>query len=131
MADQGGRRPVARNILGTELQLCCSDPVTGFFRDGFCNTNQLDTGTHVICARVTDAFLHFSLARGNDLITPQPEYQFPGLKDGDGWCLCAMRWKEAHDAGCAPPIKPEATHQRALDLIPLSVLEPYFIQSSP
>lgn len=119
----------AKNILGTPLELCCSDPVTGYFRDGYCNTNQFDTGTHVICAVVTDAFLEFSRARGNDLITPRPEYQFPGLKAGDGWCLCALRWKEAHDAGCAPPIRAGSTHERVLDIIDLSVLEGYFMSA--
>lgn len=119
-----------KNIVGTPLKLCCNDPVTGYFRDGFCNTTPMDTGTHVICAVVTEAFLEFSLSRGNDLITPRPEYQFPGLKDGDGWCLCALRWLEAHEAGCAPPIKPKATHSKVLDIIEHAVLEPYFIEDS-
>jgi len=117
----------AKNILGADLQSCCTDPVTGFFRDGFCNTDHRDHGTHVVCAVVTDAFLEFSRERGNDLITPRPDYQFPGLKDGDGWCLCALRWKEAHAAGCAPPIRPASTHEKALEIIPLHVLEPYFL----
>ena len=91
-----------RNILGTELQSCCTEPMTGFFRDGYCNTNQMDQGTHVVCAIMTDEFLEFTKSRGNDLSTPRPEFQFPGLKAGDGWCLCAMRWKEAYEAGVAP-----------------------------
>ncbi|MEM8798402.1 MAG: DUF2237 domain-containing protein, partial [Pseudomonadota bacterium] len=102
-----------------------TDPMTGFLRDGFCNTNQMDHGTHVICAVVTEAFLDYTRSRGNDLSTPRPEYQFPGLKPGDGWCLCALRWKEAHEAGVAPPIKAQSTHIRALDFIPLEVLETY------
>ena len=117
-----------KNILGTELQSCCTDPITGFFRDGYCRTNQMDIGTHVICAVVTDEFLEFTKSRGNDLSTPRPEYQFPGLTAGDGWCLCAMRWKEAHDAGAAPPLKPESTHEKALEFIDKSSLEKYYIQ---
>jgi len=117
----------AKNILGQELQACCVDPVTGFFRDGFCNTNQMDEGTHVVCAVLTKEFLDFTKSRGNDLITPRPEFQFPGLKPNDGWCLCALRWKEAHDAGVAPPIKPQATHEKVLDLVNLETLEQYYI----
>ena len=117
-----------KNILGTELQSCCTDPITGFLRDGYCRTNQMDLGTHVICAVVTDEFLEFTRSKGNDLSTPRPEYQFPGLTPGDGWCLCAMRWKEAHDAGVAPPLKPESTHEKALEFIDKSSLEKYYIQ---
>jgi len=111
-----------RNILGTELQACCFNPMTGFFRDGYCKTNRMDSGTHVVCAIMTDEFLAFTKARGNDLSTPKPQYRFPGLKKGDGWCLCALRWKEAYVAGCAPPIKPEATHEKALEIISKEVL---------
>lgn len=111
-----------RNILGTELQACCFNPMTGFFRDGYCKTNNMDSGTHVVCAIMTDEFLAFTKARGNDLSTPKPQYRFPGLKKGDGWCLCALRWKEAYVAGCAPPIKPEATHEKALKIISKEVL---------
>lgn len=121
----------AKNILGTELELCCSDPITGFFRDGFCNTNHMDQGTHVVCAIITDAFLQFTKSRGNDLTTPRPEYGFPGLKPGDGWCLCANRWKEAYDAGVAPHIKPEATHEKALEIISKSAMEGHYAKSSP
>ena len=117
-----------KNILGTELQSCCTDPITGFLRDGYCRTNQMDLGTHVICAVVTDEFLEFTKSKGNDLSTPRPEYQFPGLTAGDGWCLCAIRWKEAHDAGAAPPLKPESTHEKALEFIDKSSLEKYYIQ---
>ena len=118
----------AKNILGTELQSCCTEPMTGFFRDGYCNTNQMDQGTHVVCAIVTDEFLEFTKSRGNDLSTPRPEFQFPGLKAGDGWCLCALRWKEAYEAGVAPPLKPEATHAKALEFVQKEELEKHYIQ---
>lgn len=117
-----------KNILGAELQSCCTDPMTGFFRDGFCNTNHQDQGTHVVCAIMTDEFLQFTKSRGNDLSTPRPEYDFPGLKAGDGWCVCAQRWKEAYDAGVAPPVKAEATHEKALEVIPKHALEKHTIQ---
>jgi uncharacterized protein (DUF2237 family) len=125
---QAQAKNTAKNILGGDLQGCCSDPMTGFFRDGYCNTNHLDTGTHVVCAIMTDAFLQFSKARGNDLTTPRPEYDFVGLKAGDGWCLCALRWLEAYEAGVAPPIKPESTHAKALELISKAALVKHFIQ---
>lgn len=121
-------KEVAKNIVGTKLQSCCTDPITGFFRDGYCNTNQMDQGTHVVCAVVTDEFLEFTKSRGNDLSTPRPDYQFPGLKAGDRWCLCALRWKEAYEAGVAPPIKPEATHEKTLKFIDLSVLKEHCIE---
>ncbi|TMP24610.1 DUF2237 domain-containing protein [Pseudoalteromonas rubra] len=114
---------MAKNVLGGELKSCCTDPLTGFLRDGFCNTNHMDVGTHVICATVTEDFLTFTKSRGNDLSTPYPAYNFPGLKPGDGWCLCALRWKEACEAGVAPPVNLEATHENALELIPLEVLK--------
>jgi uncharacterized protein (DUF2237 family) len=103
-----------KNVLGTSLIGCCTDPMTGYYRDGICRTGPTDTGRHVVCAIMTDEFLTFTKSRGNDLSTPRPEYQFPGLRAGDGWCLCALRWKEAYAAGVAPPVKLEATHQRAL-----------------
>jgi uncharacterized protein (DUF2237 family) len=96
--------------------------MTGFFRDGFCRTNEHDRGTHVVCATITEEFLSFTVARGNDLRTPRPEFSFPGLKPGDRWCLCALRWKEAHEAGVAPPVHLAATHEKALEYIPLNVL---------
>lgn len=117
----------AKNIVGTELQSCCADPMTGFFRDGYCKTNHMDQGTHVVCAIVTDEFLQFTKSCGNDLSTPRPEYQFPGLKAGDGWCLCALRWKEAYEAGVAPPIKAESTHEKVLNFIEKHALEKHFI----
>ena len=106
-----------RNILGTELQSCSADPLTGYYRDGCCRTDRSDTGRHVVCAVLTDEFLRFTRSRGNDLSTPRPEFRFPGLKAGDSWCLCALRWKEALEAGVAPPVKPEATHQSALEIL--------------
>ncbi len=111
-----------KNVLGTELQACCTDPMTGFYRDGLCRTDALDSGQHVVCAVMTEEFLSFSKARGNDLITPIPAYDFPGLKPGDGWCLCALRWKEAYEAGVAPPVRLEATDEKALQFVPFAVL---------
>ena len=114
------------NILGSPLELCCSDPKTGFFRDGFCHTNSQDEGAHVVCAIMTEEFLTFSKSRGNDLSTPRPEFGFPGLKAGDGWCLCALRWKEAYEAGCAPDINPKATHNKLLEYLSIKVLKEHF-----
>jgi uncharacterized protein (DUF2237 family) len=107
----------AKNVLRTELQSCCTDPMTGFYRNGYCHTGPQDTGRHVVCAVMTAEFLAFSKSKGNDLITPIPHYQFPGLKPGDQWCLCALRWKEAFDAGVAPPVILEATHEKALEYV--------------
>jgi len=117
----------AKNVLGTKLESCCFDPLTGYFRDGFCHTNFQDVGTHVVCAQITDEFLQFTLSRGNDLITPAPNYNFKGLKVGDFWCLCALRWLEAHEAGVAPKIKLESTNSKALDYIDLKTLKKYQI----
>ncbi|MBD2037530.1 DUF2237 domain-containing protein [Leptolyngbya sp. FACHB-321] len=113
----------AKNVLGEKLELCCTDPVTGFFRNGVCETGPQDLGTHVVCAQVTEEFLAFTKARGNNLSTPVPSYNFPGLKPGNKWCLCVSRWKEALDAGVAPPIILEATHEAALNVVPLEVLQ--------
>ncbi|QKO22380.1 DUF2237 family protein [Rhodoferax sp. BAB1] len=110
------------NVLGTELMPCSYDPLTGFHRDGCCKTDAHDLGSHVICARLTQAFLDFSVASGNDLVTPHPEYRFPGLKAGDRWCLCALRWKAALEAGVAPSVVLECTHLRALDYVTLDQL---------
>jgi uncharacterized protein (DUF2237 family) len=115
----------ALNILGQPLVPCSFEPLTGFFRDGCCKTNEQDLGSHLVCAVVTSKFLQFSLHKGNDLITPRPEYRFPGLVAGDQWCLCVDRWLEAYDANCAPPIKLESTHQKALTKISLNILEQY------
>lgn len=112
-----------RNVLGGPLRACSYDPLTGFFRDGCCRTRGDDAGLHVVCTRVTQAFLDFSRQRGNDLSTPQPEWRFPGLKPGDRWCLCATRWLEAWEAGVAPPVVLEATHEKALEIVPLACLQ--------
>ncbi len=113
----------ALNVLGTPLKDCSHDPVTGYFRDGCCRTTADDIGTHVICARMTAEFLEFSRRQGNDLVTPHPEWQFPGLKPGDRWCLCAMRWQEALEAGIAPPVDLEATQMKALEFVTLADLK--------
>lgn len=113
----------ARNVLGTALQACSFDPLTGYFRDGCCHTREDDSGSHVICAKVTEAFLRFSVERGNDLVTPRPEWRFAGLKPGDRWCLCALRWREAYEAGVAPPVVLEASHERALAFVSLQALQ--------
>ena len=113
----------AKNVLGTPLRACSYDPLTGYLRDGCCHTREDDTGSHVICARVTAEFLALSKARGNDLVTPRPQWRFPGLKPGDRWCLCALRWKEALDMGCAPPVVLESCHERALDYVSLDDLK--------
>ncbi|AFY87523.1 MAG: hypothetical protein CLLPBCKN_004379 [Chroococcidiopsis cubana SAG 39.79] len=112
----------ARNVLGSELKTCCSAPMTGYYRDGKCNTGAGDYGAHVVCAELTADFLNFTKSRGNDLSTPVPEFNFPGLKPGDRWCLCASRWKEALDAGVAPPIILQSTHASALEYVSLSEL---------
>lgn len=118
---------MASNVLGTELKDCSYDPLTGFFRDGCCNTGADDVGLHTVCARMTEEFLVFSKMMGNDLITPRPEYLFPGLKPGDQWCLCVLRWKEALDAGVAPPVDLEATHISTLEFIDLNDLKRHAI----
>ena len=116
---------VARNVLGTDLVPCSYDPLTGYFRDGCCHTDMHDLGSHVVCAIMTDEFLEFSRSRGNDLSTPRPEYRFAGLEDGDRWCLCALRWKEALAAGVAPAVVLECTHARALEFVTLEQLQEY------
>lgn len=118
----------AKNVLGTELAVCSTDPMTGFYRDGCCNTGGQDVGIHVVCAVMTADFLEFSKARGNDLSTPMPMYQFPGLKPGDRWCLCAARWKEAFDAGMAPQVCLEATHVSALEYASLEELQEHSVE---
>jgi uncharacterized protein len=116
-----------KNVLGGELQTCCTDPMTGFFRTGVCVTGPQDLGTHVICARLTAEFLNFTQAQGNDLSTPNPAYNFPGLNPGDCWCLCANRWREALQAGVAPPVNLAATHIAALEYVSLSDLQQHAI----
>lgn len=120
----------AQNVLGGSLETCCTNPMTGFYRDGMCSTGAGDIGVHVVCAEMTAAFLEFSKAQGNDLSTPMPAYQFPGLKPGDCWCLCASRWKEAMDAGVAPPVVLAATHAAALEYASLDELKRYALDSS-
>jgi len=112
----------ALNVHGTTLVPCSYDPLTGYFRDGCCNTYANDQGSHVICAKVTQAFLDFSLQQGNDLIKPRPEYRFKGLKAGDRWCLCALRWKQSYDAGVAPEVVLESTNIRALEYVTIEQL---------
>lgn len=113
----------AKNVLGGVLEPCSHDPLTGFFRDGHCHTCQEDYGSHTVCAQMTETFLAFSQSRGNDLSTPNPSYGFPGLSAGDRWCVCAARWREAAEAGVAPPVILESTHERALEVIALADLE--------
>jgi uncharacterized protein (DUF2237 family) len=113
----------ALNVLGTPLVPCSYDPLTGYYRDGCCNTDEHDQGSHVVCAKVTQAFLDFSRAQGNDLVTPRPEHRFAGLKAGDRWCLCARRWQEAWAAGVAPPVILESTHEHALAFVTLGQLQ--------
>lgn len=120
-------KSTAKNVLGTALKTCGTDPMTGFFRDGCCNTSDDDQGIHTVCSEVTEDFLQFSKEAGNDLSTPRPEYGFQGLKPGDRWCLCAARWAEAADAGMAPRVVLEATHARTLDLVPLAQLQRFAI----
>lgn len=117
----------SRNVLGGKLELCGKDPLTGFFRNGCCDTSAEDAGVHVVCAVLTDEFLAFSQSRGNDLITPRPEWGFPGLKAGQRWCLCAGRWREALDAGMAPKLVLSATHERVLEIASLEELTPYAV----
>lgn len=113
----------ARNVLGTPLTSCSFDPLTGFYRDGCCNTGAEDVGLHLVCAVMTEKFLAFSKSRGNDLSTPNLMYQFPGLKEGDRWCLCALRWKEAFEAGMAPKVYLQGTHISTLEFIDLEDLK--------
>ena len=122
--------PSAKNVLGNELRICCESPLTGFFRDGCCNTGPDDVGLHLVCAEMTEEFLEFSAARGNDLITPNPQMRFAGLKPGDRWCLCVARWKEALRAGVAPPIDLHATHISALEFVDEEELRAHAISTS-
>jgi len=118
---------VALNVLGGQLDDCSLDPITGFFRDGCCDTSTEDLGSHTVCSVMTEAFLEFSRVAGNDLSTPRPEFGFAGVKPGDGWCVCAGRWLEAHNAGSAPGVRLSATHERALEIVPLELLTAYAV----
>jgi uncharacterized protein (DUF2237 family) len=120
----------ALNVFGQPLESCSRDPLTGFYRDGCCNTGYDDTGIHTVCVRVTAKFLAFSKQRGNDLSTPMPEFGFPGLKSGDQWCLCAGRWKEALDAGMASPVVLTATHEETLAIVALADLKRHAVDVS-
>jgi uncharacterized protein (DUF2237 family) len=113
----------ARNVFGAPLECCCTSPRTGFHRDGYCHTGPHDVGSHTVCAVMTAEFLDFSRRRGNDLSTPRPEFDFPGLVPGNRWCLCVSRWKEALDAGVAPPVLLAATHEKALEVVTLEQLQ--------
>ena len=117
------------NVLNKPLQGCCNNPLTGYFRDGFCRTTANDTGTHTVCAIVTEEFLEYSLSKGNDLITPIPHWQFPGLKPGDKWCLCISRWLQAEKAGKAPKIVLNATHIKSLEYTSLEILKKYAVDN--
>lgn len=117
--------PVQRNVLGNALETCGLDPMTGYYRTGACATDDEDVGTHVVCAQVTEEFLRFTASRGNDLVTPRGG--FPGLKPGDRWCLCALRWKEALEAGVAPPVVLQATQEKALEYVPMETLLEYAV----
>ncbi|MDZ8033377.1 DUF2237 domain-containing protein [Nostoc sp. DedSLP04] len=120
----------AKNVIDGNLEVCCTSPVTGFYRDGFCRTGGQDFGSHVICAQVTSEFLEFTKSQGNDLSTPVADFNFPGLKPGDRWCLCASRWQEALEAGVAPPVILSATHARALEVVSLDELKKHALTSS-
>ncbi len=111
-----------KNVFGEPLITCSTAPITGFYRDGCCNTGEDDLGVHTVCAVMTDDFLEFSKSRGNDLSTPRPEFNFPGLKEGDRWCLCAGRWVEAYNFGCAPKVVLEATNEKTLEFIDIDTL---------
>ncbi len=123
-----GNGAIPKNVLGKTLKVCCTDPMTGFYRNGSCQTGPDDYGTHVVCAEMTEEFLEFTRSMGNDLSTPNPMYRFPGLKAGDRWCLCALRWKEAHEAGKAPKVLLESTHEKALQFIELEDLQKMAIE---
>jgi uncharacterized protein len=127
MGNQETRIREGRNVLGGMIAPCSHAPLTGFYRDGCCNTGPDDRGVHTVCVQVTEEFLFFSFQVGNDLITPMPQYSFPGLKPGDRWCLCALRWQEAFEAGVAPPVFLEATHEMTLEFIQLEDLQKHAI----
>lgn len=119
-----------RNVFGEPLIACSTEPLTGFFRDGCCNTGMMDTGTHTVCAIMTETFLTFTKTKGNDLSTPIPRYNFPGLKPGDKWCLCVNRWKEAFEAGCAPLVVLEATNEKSLETVTMEQLISHTVRTS-
>ena len=128
--DMETRREPSENVFGEPLEPCSLEPMTGFYRDGCCETGPEDTGRHVVCASVTAEFLEFSRTRGNDLMTPRPEFGFPGLRPGDRWCLCVLRWREALEADAAPRVVLRATHRRALDHVALADLKRHAVDLS-
>jgi len=115
------------NVFGKELEMCCEDPETGFFRNGMCDTCREDQGVHTVCILATEDFLKFSKSVGNDLSTPHPEFEFPGIKPGDRWCLCALRWQEAYEQGKAPPVFLESTHENTLKLVDFNLLQKFAV----
>ena len=115
------------NVFGKELEMCCEDPETGFFRNGMCDTCREDQGVHTVCILATEEFLKFSKSVGNDLSTPHPEFEFPGIKPGDRWCLCALRWQEAYEQGKAPPVFLESTHENTLKLVDFNLLQKFAV----
>lgn len=123
MSTKSIEKEPALNVLGTPLVACGTNPVTGFYRDGCCNTGPLDSGTHTVCAIMTEEFLSYTKSQGNDLSTPLPAYGFPGLKPNDRWCLCVTRWKQAYEAGCAPKVVLEASHAKSLEVVMLEHLK--------
>lgn len=123
-----GHYPKPRNVLGGELKSCCTNPMTGFYRDGYCRTGPDDIGRHTVCILATDEFLEFSKSVGNDLSTPRPEFAFPGVRNGDKWCLCVTRWQEALEAGMAPQVDLEATHESALQIVRLEDLQRFSVE---
>ena len=125
-----GHYPKPKNVLGTELKVCCTDPMTGFYRDGYCRTGPEDAGRHTVCIEATDEFLAYSKAAGNDLSTPLPQYAFPGLVAGDRWCLVAMRWKQALEAGMAPKVILDACHESVLEIVSLEDLREHAIDKN-
>ena len=121
----------SKNVLGGTLRVCSQDPETGFYRNGRCETGPRDLGSHVVCAEMTEAFLNFTKRKGNDLMTPRPEMDFPGLEPGDRWCLCAARWQEAAEAGVAPPVVLAATNEAALEVLDLETLQAHAVDTTP
>ena len=115
------------NLFDEVIEECCSNPITGFFRNGFCHIDELDRGLHIVCSLITDDFLRFSKSRGNDLSTPRPEFNFPGLVEGDSWCVCAERWKEAYQHGFAPKVFLKRTHKKAATIIDIEILKEYAV----
>lgn len=119
-----------KNVLGEDLKCCCTDPMTGFYRTGYCETGEQDRGVHTVCIEATEEFLEFSRSVGNDLSTPMPQYRFPGIQPGDHWCLCARRWQEALEAGVAPPVDLEGTHIASLEFVSMDDLQAHALPSA-